>query len=88
MLPSWIRTHDPVSVDDRQIVLLESITVNMDQVKAAVSAVSTLLAGEVCGVVCVPGVLGVWGPCLLLESARPARLSFDLFCSMCVRHRC
>jgi hypothetical protein len=49
VLCSWIRTHDPVSVDDRQIVLLESITVNMDQVKAAVSAVATLLTAEVRG---------------------------------------
>ena len=44
---SWIRTHDPVPLDDRQLVLLESITVNMEQVKSAVGIVSDMLTSEV-----------------------------------------
>jgi hypothetical protein len=43
---SWVASHDPVGVEDRQITLLESLSVNMEQVRAAVTAVNELLAAE------------------------------------------
>jgi hypothetical protein len=43
----WVRTHDPVPLDDRQTILLESLAVNMDQLRDAVAAVGTYLTSEV-----------------------------------------
>jgi hypothetical protein len=43
---SWVASHDPVGVEDRQITLLESLSVNMEQVRAAVTAVNEQLAAE------------------------------------------
>lgn len=43
----WVASHDPVNTEDRQITLLESLSVNMEQVRSAVTAVNEYLTSEV-----------------------------------------
>ena len=44
---SWVASHDPVGMEDRQITLLESLSVNIEQVRAAVDTVNDTLKKDV-----------------------------------------
>lgn len=43
----WVASHDPTSMEDRQVTLLESLSVNMEQVRAAVTAVNEHLETQI-----------------------------------------